>query len=250
MLCLVLLAAAGITAADLSLRVANDIMPRSLRRVMRDLSRQAELLANVEEHPFLQYTRPRTQLADGDQEYGFRNIKMSDVPKPAGMVRIACLGGMSTEGGYPELLRAYLDDAGGATRFQVLNFGIDGWSSVHSMLNFILNVREFRPDVVVVRDELRSAFCSGYPCSCGGRRHDYTPRSFRANLLDRPMVRHSALYRAMKAMMARGRGGTIPADARELRQYRRNIETICTLAEVQKINVVLVTLPRDREDDS
>jgi hypothetical protein len=222
--------------------------PQGFRYAMRDLSRQLELFTATEPHPFLQYTRPRTLLVGGDQRYGFSSIKLSDVPKPAGVVRIACIGGSATEGGYPELLEAFLNAALPARRFQVLDFAVDGWASVHSMLNFILNVREFHPDFVVVGDELRGAGCSGYPCCCRGRVHDYTPLAYRDNPLDEWMLRASWIYRACKILLVRSRIEAFDRDGREIQQYRRNIETICTLAALDKIQVILLTAATTNHD--
>ena len=255
MLNLDLLAAAiTILALEILLRLtfrhASGDSPDGFRKGMLDISHRLKLFSGIESHPFLQFTRPRTQLSKGDQEYGFRGIKLSDVPKPAGVARIACIGGRGTEGGYPEFLQAYLDAASRASRFQVLDFGIDGWTSVHSMLNFILNVREFHPDIVVIHDELRGGVCSGYPCPCRDRIHDYTPQPFRDNPLDEWMLRIWWIYRAGKVLLARSRDDAFDRDRRELQQYQRNIETICTLAASDGIKVFLLTMPCATDDGS
>ena len=222
---------------------------RGFRSAMLDVARQLELFSATEPHPFLQFTRPRPQLADGDQEYGFHAIRLSDVPKPTGVVRIACIGGRSTERGYPDFLQAYLNDAAHSQEFEVLNFAVDGWASVHSMLNFILNVREFHPDIAIVHDELRGAVCGGYPCQCRGRIHDYTPLPFRDNPLDEWMLRTSWIYRACKVLIARDRQA-FDSDGRELEQYRCNLQTICTVAACDGIKVILLTLPCATDDGS
>jgi hypothetical protein len=228
MLYLALAAAGGILVVELLLRIVSKsgasrsgVLAHRFRDAMLAMARQVELFSTTEAHPFLQYTRPRTTLSKGDQEYGFRGIRLSDVPKPEGMVRIAGLGGASTEAGYPELLAAYLNDASRATQYQVLDFAVDGWSSLHGMLNFILNVREFHPDIIVIQDELTSAVCSGYPCSCPGGIHDYTPPPFQDNPLDERMLRISWIYRACKVLLGRSGVGAFSTDGRELRHYRR-----------------------------
>jgi len=53
--------------------------------------------------------------------------------KPAGVLRIACLGDSVTfgrpEGNYPEILEGVLNQAGLGKEFQVYNFGVPGYSS-------------------------------------------------------------------------------------------------------------------------
>src|ERR1700683_951539 len=112
MLYLALGAVGGILAVEFFLRIvikrgagSSGGSAHSFRDAMLARSHQVELLSTTEAHPFLQYTRPRTALSKGDQEYGFRGIRLSDVPKPAGVARIACLGGAGTEAGYPALLQ-------------------------------------------------------------------------------------------------------------------------------------------------
>jgi hypothetical protein len=255
MLYLALAAAGGILVVEFLLRIViksdagrSEVSAHRFRDAMLAMAHHVELFSTTHAHPFLQYTRPRTTLSKGDQEYGFRAIRLSDVPKPEGVVRIACLGGASTEAGYPELLEAYLNDASRATQYQVLDFAVDGWSSLHGVLNFILNVREFHPDIIVIQDELTSAVCSGYPCSCPGGIHDYTPPPFQDNPLDERMLRISWIYRACKVLLGRSGVGAFSTDGRELRHYRRHIETICTLAVLENVKVILLTLPCASDD--
>jgi len=115
-------------------------------------------------HPFLQYTGPRNKVPDGqgDSYIGFKEIKVSDIPKRPGVTRIACLGGSTTEDGYPELLQALLNQQGGSGKYEVLNFGRTWWSSVHSMLNYVLNVTDFNPDFVILHDNCNDHHYRGF----------------------------------------------------------------------------------------
>ena len=126
-------------------------------------------------HPFLQYTRPRTKVpgSDGNYYYGFKALTLADVPKPKGVIRIACLGASTTEDGFPELVQEYLGRALPSEKIQVLNFGITWWSSVHSLVNYILNVVDFKPDYVVVEENCNDHQYRGFPGLRGDAAHAY-----------------------------------------------------------------------------
>jgi hypothetical protein len=264
----VLLAVALVIAGELSVRVAVKWLPAWFKRSkrparLRDLVYQASqsfgMYSWIDPHPFLQFTRPRASLPGGDQNIGFLNVKLSDVQKPAGVIRIACLGGSTTEDGYPELLQEYLDSVVSSTRFQVLNFGIGWWSSIHTMLNFVLNVREFRPDVVVLHDNCNDDKYRGYPGFRGDCSHAYIPVTPPRDS-DQWMSRFSVLYRFIKIAAWRASGEDRPSvfvgeiglrkgkafqnyGPKELNLFRRNLETMCTLASADGITVVLLTMP-------
>lgn len=234
--------------------------PRRLVDLVTEASERLGRYSWVDPHPFLQFTRPRVPLPGGDETFGFWHIKLSDVSKPPGVIRVACLGGSTTEDGYPERLQEYLDCASAPKRFQVLNFGIGWWSSLHTMLNFVLNVREFRPDFVVVHDNCNDDKYRGYPGIRGDCAHAYSVLNMPRDA-DEWFYRYSLWYRLIKIVEWRWQGpraerpslfiGEIGLrqgrrlryNPRELLLFQRNIETICTLAAAEHIQVVLVTLP-------
>ena len=100
---------------------------------------------------------------------GFTDITVKDIPKPAGVIRVACMGN-STAVNYPQSLQTLFNDVCPHTRIQVLNFGMGWWSSVHSTVNFILNVIDFKPDYVVLNDNCNDHNYRGYPGLRGGLR--------------------------------------------------------------------------------
>ena len=227
----------ALCALEFALRIEAISPPRRFRRAMGEIKRHLELLATMETHPFLQYTYPRTQLDNGDQEYGFQGIRLSDIAKPPEAVRIAWMG---EAGETPRLLQAYLNDAAPSARYQVLDFGVDGWSSAHAMLNFVLNVREFHPDIALIQRDLKAAVCTGYPCSCEDAIHDYTPPIFQFNPLEERLLRISWIARAAKVLLTVTGARAEAADGRELRHDRRHIETICRLAAREQIRTVVL----------
>ncbi len=109
-------------------------------------------------HRYLGYvnTPGFRQRHDRHNSHGLRGEELS-LEKPAGELRIACLGGSTTYSttvanwreSYPAQLEARLHEFGHAN-VRVLNAGVQGWSSFESTLNLHLRLLELEPDVVIV----------------------------------------------------------------------------------------------------
>jgi len=207
-------------------------------------------------HPFLQFTAVRWK-SEVERGLGFGNIKVSDIPKPEGLVRVACLGNSTTFDGYPERLEDFLNRCGRGLRFEVLNFGTGWWASVHTMLNFVLNVRAFRPDFVVVHENCNDEKYRGYAGMRGDYAHVARPLSL-WRYRDARIYRFSLLYRLGIVLISKkfpriyyfprigvavSRGKTPNYIPEELQLFRRNIATICDLAAVDGIKVIIPTMP-------
>jgi len=86
---------------------------------------------------------------------GFRGEEFA-ARKPAGTVRILCLGGSTTFWGYsdaetyPALLQKRLREAAAGRPLEVLNLGVSGYTSAMSAERFHRQYRAFSPDLVVV----------------------------------------------------------------------------------------------------
>lgn len=215
-------------------------------------------------HPFLQFTNPRTRLPGhpADALLGFKNIRLSQRKKPAGMIRVACMGGSTTEDGYPELLQQMLDRVSGPGRFQVFNFGMTWWSSIHSVVNFVLNVRDYAPDYLILHDNCNDHHYRGYPLMSGDGSHAY--RVFLIpHGIDEAFYRFSIIYRVIKIICVWFMPdvfrpsleikdiGLLPEKKYEYNEseiwlFRRNIETICTLAKDDGIATILATMPMSK----
>jgi hypothetical protein len=227
-------------------------------------------------HPFLQYT---AQPHVGDYNYlGFKGADHSH-DKAAGTLRVALLGASTTEWGLDEGLRPFLNQGLEATPFaraEILNFGLAGWTSTHSAANFLLNVIDFSPDVVVVHhgwndDEFETGLCP---------RGDYASR-----LVSHPVVqdetatvgllRLSAIYRlAMveimlrqdapmgccgdaKASLAGRLNDAGPTDGRSCSDVfalkgehwplERNLRSIVQLARANEILPIILTMPHSTD---
>ena len=227
---------------------------RNLERSLWERSNTLAAFSWIEGHPFLQFTATRGATSDGDRGLGFINIKVSDIPKPEGVCRVACLGNSTTSDGYPEQLEDYLNSCGSGRRFQVLNFGVGWWSSIHTMLNFALNVREFRPEFAVVHENCNDEKYRGYPGLRGDCAHAMRTFTYKRHR-DEWLYRFSLLYRlgifprryySPVGGVGMNRGRTRKYVPEELQLFRRNIETICTLAAAEEIRVILATMPYSR----
>ncbi len=212
-------------------------------------------------HPFLQFTGPRgpVEETEGDFYLGFKDIKLSDQPKPDNVIRVACLGGSTTADGYPEFLKEYLGEQLPDKTFQVLNFGTYWWSSVHSTVNYVLNVIDFKPDYLILHDSCNDHHYRGFSGLRGDCAHAY--RLFLIpQTAGETLYRFSLLYRIFRIALIwkypnRFRsnvemkdiglhpGKTYNYIPEELHIIKRNIETVCTLAKSQGSTVCLTTMP-------
>jgi lysophospholipase L1-like esterase len=91
--------------------------------------------------------------------------------KPEGVYRIVCLGGSSTYGigpsstftNWPVILQQELNLRGLAKPVEVLNLGLQGYSTFESQINLALRGVEFRPDLVLVYHTINDMRCALYP---------------------------------------------------------------------------------------
>ncbi len=76
------------------------------------------------------------------------------VQKPAGWLRVACLGGSTTAApgpphAYPSHLQRALSEMT-ERRVEVMNCGVPAWTTAETLVNYFLLVQDFEPDVVVI----------------------------------------------------------------------------------------------------
>lgn len=94
-----------------------------------------------------------------------------------GVARLACLGGSTTagnlfegyEGSYPGALAHSLCARLGR-EVEVLNFGVSGWTSAETLVNWVLRAQDYRPDVVLLHHAGNDVF----PRLAPGFRADYS----------------------------------------------------------------------------
>jgi lysophospholipase L1-like esterase len=115
-------------------------------------------------HPYIGYVlRPVPGFPDGNAQ-GLRGPEVSLV-KPAGVVRVLCLGGSTTYGAgvsadeaYPAQLQALLSaHATEGRAFEVLNCGVPGYTTAESLIALELQQLEFQPDALVISHGINDA---------------------------------------------------------------------------------------------
>lgn len=103
----------------------------------------------VDAHPYINYARTDTPLEKDGIRIG-RNFFARE--KPEGVFRIACVGGSTTQGLYPYLLNLYLNQQPGTTRYEVMDFGCQGWNLMEGLVNYITRISYFKPDLVIIHE--------------------------------------------------------------------------------------------------
>ena len=120
-------------------------------------------------HAFLHF------IPNPDNE-GANNLGFNDedfqYEKRGSTVRVACIGGSTTARGYPSLLEDWLfrHKTNRSIQFEVMNFGVSGWTTTHSLVNYALTVSPFQPDYVVIHHAWNEMFLPLADCT----RWDYT----------------------------------------------------------------------------
>ena len=172
-------------------------------------------------------------------------------------LNIFCLGGSTTEfrdkknRDWPGLLEEELLKKDGFSKVKVHNLGKQWYSSQHILINYILNLRQHKPDVIIVmeniNDMLHNADFSWL--SNGEFRDDY------GNFLG-PLTRlikfggfSEFLTKTINGLWYQDK--PIEIEANEfpgLKAFERNLNTIITLAREDDTKVILMTQPNLYKD--
>ncbi|MEQ8767671.1 MAG: SGNH/GDSL hydrolase family protein [Planctomycetota bacterium] len=219
-------------------------------------------------HPYTLYTfNPASSDVNSD---GFLGPALPPREKPEGTLRIACLGGSTTasgneasfKGSYPFFLEQELEESLGR-EVEVLNFGVNAWTTAETVVNYVLNVQDYSPDLVLIHHAVNDAGPRFYP----DYRSDYSHyrKSWelpQKHWLDRLLTASSDLWawarsrkhfqtidvayavnRPFRAGTSQIRDGRFP-EGSEL-GFVRNIRTIVELTRIAGGETVLVTMPCD-----
>jgi lysophospholipase L1-like esterase len=144
---------------------------------------------------------------------------------------------------------------------EVLNFGMAGWTTAETMVNYFLVVQDYAPDVVVIHEAANDVDPRRWP----GFRADYSHYrkpwgEVHYSLLYRLLVRFSDIFAASQmrdpsafdiaAVVTRvpngplrDGGGTLPPETAVA--FRRNVETIAEHVRLHGGHAVLATVPYD-----
>ena len=205
-------------------------------------------------HPFVSHVYAP---APGINSLGFHD-REHPREKSAGVTRIACIGG-STSLAYPPVLEGLLATAS-PDRVEVLSFAMPSWTTAESLVNLVLNVQDFSPDVLIIHHAVNDTAPRIYP----GFRSDYShwrvPFRERFSGFTGFLARYSQLYcywlwkRGLREFDVKARQGrmlgsevAIGPDGAPLPEtayaFERNIRTMIRLGRTFGARSFLVTMP-------
>jgi len=189
-------------------------------------------------HPYLQLS-PR--------DYEQRDDDSVDLP-----LRVFCLGGSTTEftdkqdRGWPVRLEEHLRGAVPGRRIEVYNLGRQWYTSLHTLINYSVNLRQHRPDVIIVMHAINDLLLNADFChySFGEFQEDY--RHFHGplyRLINRPTLWETIL-RVARSMWYHTPREVITTDRFPgLASFERNLRTLIDLARIDSAKIVLLTQP-------
>ena len=207
---------------------------------------------NIDGHPYTLYVP--APLDDPDDVEGWFDQPLP-VERTPGVTRVACLGASTTQRGYPELMEPILERETGRA-FEVQNWGVSGWNTAETLINWVLHAQDWRPDVVVIHHAWNDIYARQTP----GFRSDYSHyRRPWSSQVKGPLVR--ALARVseafsywlmtarrfdVEAIVSRPEVDHLhpePLVPETARAFERNLRTLGELAALRGARVVLVTMP-------
>jgi lysophospholipase L1-like esterase len=186
--------------------------------------------------------------------------------KSPGVIRIACLGGSTTQDGcgvdrnntYSSYLSRMMNRRLQAD-VEVLNFGVNGWTSAESLVNYALVVSRYQPDFVVIHHAVNDVWPRLYPDYRSDYTHYRVPwQDARLSSWDKGLIAWSTLWAAVRIqdrdlvgirerVIRRELGQPVELD-RELSPqtisgYRGNLQRLCRLVKADGAVPVLMTMP-------
>lgn len=90
--------------------------------------------------------------------------------KPTNTLRVLTIGGSTTynrrlpdDKRYPKVLQHLLQDKYPSTNVEVINAGMDWYTTKHSLINYVTYTRDYQPDVVVIMHAINDLYRSFSP---------------------------------------------------------------------------------------
>lgn len=175
-------------------------------------------------------------------------------------LRVACLGGSTTHGGYPTFLAVELAKRR-KTPTHVMNWGAPGWTTAETMVNYFTNVQDYGADVLVIHHALNDVpprRTDGYRSDYAHYRHPWV--EFDMPAWQRWLVRRSDLFAMLhvgdptrfelgafvefsgQKRVSRDAPGSKLPEGTEV-AFRRNLSSIIEHAQRHGSRVALMTMP-------
>jgi len=187
------------------------------------------------------------------------------IPKPAGVIRVVCIGASTTQNyleengkvySYPLELECYLLKSG-IQNFEVHNCGQGGYNSADILVRFILQIIDTGPDVVVLYhayNDIRAYFTPGFSSDYSHARRNlgevywkFKLASFIpefhlkvANYLINQWLPVNVRY-SLLSHVTKGIPDYRLSPDEGLNTYRRNLQTIADVCKARGIKLILST---------
>jgi lysophospholipase L1-like esterase len=182
---------------------------------------------------------------------------VSELEKPEDTIRILTLGGSTTKNGhlpaedrYPAVLEKLLRSAHPEMKIEVFNGGQDTFTTKHSLINYVTNMKDWKPDIVIImhgiNDLYRSCLDPDYTMGDYNRlwSHFYgssvkaaKPRSFIEELFLKPLL---SKWYAAYLQIEEDR----PLDQyRSLPDFKRYLTSLVSYLKHDGVKVILMTEP-------
>ncbi len=142
-------ACVALVLAELAYRGVNDD-PDQVEARMKVRSLMQDGSSSFTPWPFVGFI-PKSKASQAGDSTRPKNwsFEFGDHDKP----RVACLGGSTTWGGYPQVLKKGLEATTGAA-WDVMNWGVSSWSTQETMVNYFTNVQDYAPDIIILHHSL------------------------------------------------------------------------------------------------
>ncbi len=193
-------------------------------------------------HPFLQLKPPEVH-----------NIPLKD----NNTTRIFTLGGSTTEWkdkstktGWPsrveKLLQGNIND-----NIEIFNFGRQWYSTLHTLINYEVNIRPHKPDVIIVMHAINDLLCNAdfSYLSHGKFRDDYGHFYGAVNRIIARGNFIQKMFREINFWSNKPRQLVSQKEFPGIPVFQRNLNTLIDIAEVDGTKVVLMTQPYLYKED-
>jgi lysophospholipase L1-like esterase len=260
-------AACGLAALELGFRALEPRLGVDRERLarFREFVRSGGETAQFVAHPHVVYTRNPADPSVNALGFLDREFVRE---KNAGVPRIACLGSSTTEGGnaaqregsYPYFLARILEQRRGRP-VEALNFGMAGWTTAETLVNYLLVVQDFAPDVVLIHEAVNDVEPRAWPGFAADYSHYRKPwRDVSFSAPFRLLAAASDAFAALQMRRVeafglgaavnrpaeggyRFEGGRLPLETAA--PFQRNILTIAEHVRLRGGHPVLITMPYD-----
>ena len=219
--------------------------------------------------PFRTYGFPLYKEVNNVTHISSRHDELFPIQKPADTYRIVVFGGSSTENEhvysqtqihYPLLLQSHLRKELNTENIEVINLGMSGYATPHSLILLELDVLSWDPDLVILSHNVNDLLASYWPNFTYDYSHKYGTQYYFYNIsLPNLMLQHSQLYWTAKFYLEALRpdigseitrksyGDDLPKKITGV--FKRNLNTFIAIAKKNDAQVILGNQPLQRNEE-